>query len=127
MLITENERRFIRNKWASNQGAPGIGQDRHRADPVAGVVVPSDDRDGRGGLPRHARQKIVELANRCSWRRRPIEHIPRNDQKVGALIDDRLNHLIEGRMVVFLQGYAVELAAEMYVPSVEYPHGALSA
>ena len=106
----------------SDQRALGIGQDRHRTDPVAGIVVASDDRDGHGGLPRHARQESVELPNRCSWRRRSIEHIPCNDQKVGAMIDDGLNNLIEDRLVVFLKRYAVEQAADVHVPGMEYPH-----
>ena len=38
------------------------------------------------------------------------------------MIDDRLRQLIENAAMVVLKRDAVELAAEVQVPGVEYPH-----
>jgi len=85
-------------------------------------VIASDHGDRGGGLGFDSLEKPVELPHRTLRRRRPVEDIAGDDQRIDAIRLHRLDDLVEHRCVILLQGDPVELTTEMQVGGVQQLH-----
>nr|WP_316627030.1 hypothetical protein [uncultured Brevundimonas sp.] len=66
-----------------------------KADAVGRIMIARDRHDGRAGLAVNARQEIVEELDGFFARDRTVEQVARDDQRIDAMLDDGVKHLVE--------------------------------